>query len=552
MLKFKINNSMKHLCTYILSGMIIFMISSCSDFLNTLPKDALSPSTTWSTESDAQKFAIGCYDGWEDGAAILYWDCGSDFGYNNFPWEGFTNIGNGSFTPANPGWSFYDFSIIRRCNTFLDNVNKVTFSNDATKKDLIAQVRTIRAYKYFIMNFIYGGVPIIGSYTTAQEAQVARNTEAEVKKYVYNELDSIIPDLNNAPFERGRIAKGAALAIKMRSALYWGDYQRAKEAAQTIIDLKQYSLENDYSNLFKVSGQDSKEIILAIQYVTNTKSLYTIGQMYNNGDGGWSSIVPTENLIDEYEMSNGLTKDEDGSGYDATHPFAGRDPRMAMTVIYPGCVFNGNIVNTLDKTINGTKNPNYPTNADNSSRTALSWRKYLDPINQYTGGIWNTNCCPIIFRYAEVLLTWTEAENELNGPSDAVYDKLDMIRNRIGMPAIDRSKYNTQDKLRTLIHRERSVEFAGEGLRRADIVRWKDSNGKMIAETVLNQALQRIVGTINNDETDPTKRATIDINASASDKKIEDRTFSSYQRYFPIPQTNIDENPKLTQNEGYK
>jgi hypothetical protein len=106
--------------------------------------------------------------------------------------------------------------------------------------------------------------------------------------------------------------------------------------------------------------------------------------------------------------------------------------------------------------------------------------------------------------------------------------------------------------LRTLIHRERSVEFAGEGLRRADIVRWKDSNGKMIAETVLNQALQRIVGTINNNETDPTKRATIDINASASDKKIEDRTFSSYQRYFPIPQTNIDENPKLTQNEGYK
>lgn len=89
------------------------------------------------------------------------------------------------------------------------------------------------------------------------------------------------------------------------------------------------------------------------------------------------------------------------------------------------------------------------------------------------------------------------------------------------MPAIDRSKYNTQDKLRTLIHRERSVEFAREGLRRADIVRWKDSSGKMIAETVLNQALQRIVGTINNDETDPTKRATIDINASASDKKLK-------------------------------
>ena len=76
---------------------------------------------------------------------------------------------------------------------------------------------------------------------------------------------------------------------------------------------------------------------------------------------------------------------------------------------------------------------------------------------------------PIVFRYAEVLLSYAEAENELNGPSADVYAKINLVRQRAGMPAVDQTKYGTKDKLRELIRRERSVEFAGEGLRRADI-----------------------------------------------------------------------------------
>jgi hypothetical protein len=544
---------MKQLKNFILAGIAVLSFSSCNSFLDTVPKDALSPSTTWKTEEDAQKFVVGCYDGWEDGAAILYWDCGSDFGYNNFPWEGFTNIGNGTMSPGDSGWSFYNFSTVRKCNTFMENVDNVTFGSDATKKDLVAQVRAIRAYSYFRMNFLYGGVPIIKNYQTAEEAQVPRNTEEEVKKFVYDELDALIPDLNTAPSARGRIAKGAALAIKMRSALYWGDYQRAKDAAQAIMDLKQYNLAegaDGYANLFNVAGQGSDEIILAVQYVTTTKSLGTIGQMYNNGDGGWSSVVPTQNLIDTYEMSNGLTTAETGSGYDATHPFYGRDPRMALTVIVPGSDFNGNIVNTLDQKLNDKTNPNYPLAADNSSKTGLTWKKYLDPMSQYAD-IWDTNACPIVFRYAEVLLTWAEVTNELTGPSAEVYDKLDAIRQRVGMPKVNRTKYATKDKLRELIRRERSVELAGEGVRRADLLRWKDSSGKMVAETALNGTLQRVVGTINYSETEPLKRAVINPNAEASAKKIEDRVFHTYNRYLPIPQDKISANPKLVQNDGY-
>lgn len=540
---------MKRITLYIITGLMAVM-TACSDFLDTAPYDALSPATTWKNDGDAEKFVIGIYSNWLDGGDILYQDCGSDFGYNNFPWEGWRNWADGSLTPSNTGASFYYFSNVQRCNIFLDNVESVEFKDENLKKELIAQVRAMRAYDYFVMNFWYGGVPIIKYYTSAEEAQVARNSEDEVKKYVYDEIDAAIADISTAPSARGRVAKGAALAIKMRSALYWGDNQRAKDAAKAIMDLNQYELEGTYDNLFTLAGQGSKEIILAVQYVPVTRGLGTIGQMYNNADGGWSSIVPTQNLVDSYEMTDGLTKEESPL-YDAAHPFANRDPRMTATVIFPGQDFEGSVFNTLDQVLpNGSNNANFPLAADNASKTALTWAKYLVPMSQY-GDIWDTGACPIVFRFAEVLLSYAEADNELNGPTTASYDAVDELRSRAGMPAVDRAKYNSKETFRELIRRERGVEFAGEGMRRADIVRWKDNTGKMVAETVLNRPLNRVVGTINYSESDVYKRATIDMAAPADKKLVENRVFKAHNRYLPIPQSSRDKNPKLNQNNGY-
>lgn len=554
---------MKSLKKYIFAGVALTLMASCSDFLDTLPSDALTPETTWKTEQDAQKFLIGCYDGWEKGEELLYMDCASDFGYNNFQWEGYKDFGNGTLSQANPGTNFYDYTIIRRCNTLLENIDKIAFSDEKVKKDLIAQARVIRAYRYFKMNWLYGGVAQIGNYGSAQEAQVERATEAQIREFIHTELDECTSDLSEKPIARGRIAQGAALAIRMREALYYGDWQVAKDKAQAIIDLSKkngnlYELEkgaDGYSRLFQVAGQDSKEIILAVQYINSTKPLGVIGQMYNNGDGGWSSIVPTYQLIDTYEMKSGLTITESGSGYDPAHPFKNRDPRLALTVIYPGADYikaDGTkaVFNTLDKTVDGSANANFMTAADNASKTGLTWNKYLGPITQYAD-IWKSNACPIVFRYAEVLLTWAEAENELNGPSDDVYAKINEVRTRVGMPEVDRSKYNSKETLRELIWRERGVEFAGEGIRRADILRWKTSDGKMLAEKVLNVTLERRVGTVDMKGSDPESRATIKQDASAADKKIEDRKFEKKNRYFPFGQEVLDKNPKLTQNEGY-
>lgn len=548
---------MKTFEKYIAIGCMAFILSACSDFLDTIPNDALSPSIAWNTESDAEKFVIGCYDGWENGGDLLYMDCTSDFGYNNFAHEGYRAFGDGTISSdTNKAKNFYNFKVIRKCNTFLENIDKIHFKDEKVKKDLIAQVKFIRAYNYFKMNWIYGGVPIIDNYNSAQEAQVPRNTEDEVRKFVEEELDNLLSDLNKEPSERGRIAQGAALALRMREALYYEDWTTAKNSAERIIGLDLYDLDSDYSKIFSMAGQDSKEIILSVQYLANLKGLGVIGQMYNNGEGGWSSIVPTKNLVNTYEMSNGLTIDEVGSGYDPVHPFANRDPRLGLSICYPGADYikaDGSlgIFNTLDKEIDGKKNANFMTSANNSSKTGLTWNKYLTPITQYDD-IWSTGACPIVFRYAEVLLTWAEAENELNGPSKEVYDKLNLIRNRVGMPDVDESKYATKEELRELIRRERAVELAGEGLRRADILRWKTKDGKMLAEIVMNETLERMVGTVSMDANiDQTMRATINLEATAAEKMIESRKFQPHNRYFPIPRTVLDKNLKLTQNLGY-
>lgn len=545
-LKFK----MKKLI-YLLTSATLF---SCAGFLDTVPADQLSPVTFWKTEKDVNDAATACYNGWVSGYSVLYWDCTSDIAFNYHVHEGYRVIGDGSLVPSNTGTGFYDYTSIRRCNTFLEMAKDVKFTSETAKKDLFAQVRAIRAFKYAQMNWWYGGVPIIGDYTTAAEAQIPRSSEVDVTKFVNAELDAAIADLSVNASQSGRIDKGTALAIKMRYALYWGDYQRALDAANAIKALGKYQLHNDYGQLFTLNGKSSKEIIYAAPYVMNTFSFWLTGAMYNNGDGGWSSIVPTQNLVDMYEMSSGLTKEEAGSGYDAVYPFAGRDPRMAMSILYPGMDWKGTsqerIINTLDKLVDGKTNDDYPVISNNASKTALTWAKYIAPASQYSD-VWKTACSPIVARYAEVLLTIAEVKIELNQLDNDMYSALDAIRLRAGMPAVDRAKYNSQATLRELLRRERCVELAGEGLRRADIVRWK-KDGKLLAETVLVGPLTRVIGTIVASD-DPFKRAKITAPTAANlnERLIEDRAFKAFQRYLPISQEEMDKNPNLTQTPGY-
>ena len=165
--------------------------------------------------------------------------------------------------------------------------------------------------------------------------------------------------------------------------------------------------------------------------------------------------------------------------------------------------------------------------------------------------------CPIIFRYAEILLTKAECLVELNQDLQEALNIVDRLRIRGGHIALDRSKYATQAQVREIVRKERTIELAGEGFRYEDIVRWDEydkngaKTGKKVIETVLPGDLLRLCGTVNYDEQDPDKRAVSNVNAPREDRLVEVRYFDKKQFHLPIPQAEMDANPNLVQNPGY-
>lgn len=541
------------------------LMTSCSDFFDTYPKDELSPSTFWKTPTDAEKAVVACYPNWYSPATgsteVFFADCMSDIAYSHTGSSKYKYVGNGSMSRSSTV-AYYDYKTIRRCNNFFANIDKVSGLSDEAKKDLMGQVRTIRAYRYFQMNYWFGGVPLITDLPQlADDAKLPRDSEDKVKQFVYKELDEAASELNKQPAKRGRIAKGTALAIKMRASLYWGDLDLALKAARDIQALNLYNIEKDMSflELFSLKGRDSKEIICSMQHVTTTYAFGNTIRLFNNADGGWASFVPTQNLVDMFEMNNGLMPNEPGSGYDPTHPYANRDPRLKNTVVYSGQDWVGSngqtrIFNGLDKKIDGKTNYDYWNKENNASHTSMIWAKYTTPRSQYSASLTDDELCPILFRYAEVLLTIAEINIEKNENIAEAFDYIDELRQRGGQIKVDRSKYDTQDKRRELIRRERCIELAGEGLRRPDLLRWHDNDGKMLAETVLNGKWYHPVGTVDYNEPDPDRRAVIKAPTAEneSERTLDKLVFKPYMRYLPIPDGQLTTNPNLTQTEGYE
>lgn len=154
------------------------------------------------------------------------------------------------------------------------------------------------------------------------------------------------------------------------------------------------------------------------------------------------------------------------------------------------------------------------------SQTGYNFRKLVDPAAQRATLDNHSNI--IIFRLAEILLTYAEAKNELSGPDASIYDALDQIRTRSGMPVVNRTAYADHASLRELIRNERRVELALEGQRYMDIRRWK------IAPQVMKS--------IKNIR-----------NSLAQERLWNDKLY-----LMPVPQSQIDlSEGLLTQNKGY-
>jgi hypothetical protein len=536
-------------------SVVLCLFSACKkDFLDRNPQDAYSNESLWNSAADANAALTGvyhgqhnnvsvCASGWADGTNIAYLDCMSDNAYSQWPWEGFQAFGNGTITATLTGAAdLWNYTTVTKCNFFLANIGKTPM--DATlKAQMIAQVRFIRAYEYFLMSQLYGDVPLVTTILTTAQANVSvRTPKADVTKFILAELAAAVPDLaaSYSGADVGHITKGAALALKARVELYEQDYTDCITDCQSLMGMG-YSLDPSYSDLFRMQNQyTNSEIITAAQYVENPSEDANglLGVMPSNSMGGWSSIDPLQDLVDSYEMENGKVITDPASGYDPNNPYLNRDPRLAATILYPGApnIPAGSIsVNYYD--------PLDPSSADfyasgnNTSPSGYVVKKYTSNLGDFDN-LFQSGLNMIVIRYAEVLLSYAEAKIEAGQIDGSVYSAINLVRNRVGMPSVDQSVYNNQTTLRTLVRRERRVEFAIEGLRYFDIQRWKIG-----AQVMSGPVYGTRLGTVNA----TTGQYTI----TGDNLKVETRQFSDKNYLWPVPQTEININKNLKQNPGF-
>jgi starch-binding outer membrane protein, SusD/RagB family len=201
-------------------------------------------------------------------------------------------------------------------------------------------------------------------------------------------------------------------------------------------------------------------------------------QVGRNGDRGWGSDTPTQNHVDAYEMANGLPITNGASGYDPANPYAGRDPRFYATILFDGAVWKNRATETFvsgEASVTGGKDTNQgPFDPQNATQSGYYTKKFLqEEVLPEQGSTVRSTSPWIMFRYAEILLNYAEAQFMLGNEGEA-RAIVNQVRKRPGvnMPDITEGGADLLKK----IQNERRVELAFEGHRYFDVRRWKIAN----------------------------------------------------------------------------
>lgn len=371
----------------------------------------------------------------------------------------------------------------------------------------------------------------------------------------------------------------------------------AAEAAKKVMDESGRSLAINYNDLFTRVGQMKsdvkKETMLFMmfsdfgdkssQYMSLGEQVRMIGQ---------SGRFPTQQLVDTYECSNGKRIDEAGSGYDPKKPFINRDPRLKYTIYTQHDTIIGNTGSNKMKFLMEVYKPQTKSWDEQGNLKMVDNKDYTGAVAQYgyvqsgVGFAWKkynyfddeSNATPtyniILMRYAEILLNYAEAKIELGKMDATVVNAIDQVRDRVGMPGIlsvDPSRSDNQLKMRQIVRRERKVELAKESLYFFDMRRWR-LGALQNAEPTYGYPLAIGVDASKNIYPDGYDQVTPDmvpsfgpagserdLNDVASYKayasklrtRDKDRTWNDKFYLWPIPQTERNKCPWLTQNKGY-
>ncbi|EOZ95332.1 Putative outer membrane protein, probably involved in in nutrient binding protein [Indibacter alkaliphilus LW1] len=477
----------------LLSGLLLHF--SCEDYIERLPLDSPSSASFFNNRTEVDMGLFGCYERIVNRIGIkgnLPWivslDCTTDINWNRSATQ-VAQLGNGTASSENLSarnvWRDF-YAVIARTNFLLDNLdNAIETVDPVYLAQVSAEARFLRAYSYFYLSEFFGGVPLITASIKIEESQMPRTSKSEIANWIIAEMDEVAPDLpiNFDGNMTGRATRVAAYFLKAYTALTNERWQVAAQAAKTAIDLGYYDLHPDYAELFTYDGETSRERIFAMQYMVGLNVHPTFREFGSRLAAGVSNEKPTLAFVDSYECIDGLPIDKSPL-FDPSDPFTNRDPRLHMTVAVPGTIHLGFQFETHPDSLQvwnyNTSPPARVNNTDATNPfatfTNFLWRKWMDERD--LGKTQENDGDIILMRFAELLLIYAEAKIELNELDDSVFDALNRVRNRVGMPDVPRT--SSQSELRTIVRRERKVELAMEGRRLIDIRRWR------IAEKVMN------------------------------------------------------------------
>ena len=490
------------------------------------------------------------------------------------------------------GWGTL-YNKVRKVNNFILKIteNKANYSEDWYNKRM-DEARFLRAYFYSEQFVKLGGLVILTApqdRLTMEETEMLlpRSTFEQTLKFMVDELTSIINNgylpvkYNNGNSSAGRATLGAASMIKGWVQLFAAspaynsaspavpneagnkdmqsfatpDPTRWADAAATFkhfIDTYGHKGSSDYklfspmSAFWYEANEYNSEVIWDRQHVmttmANTFDTYG-GPVWIHGTYyTWGNYCPTQELVDVYQMANGLDIDDPLSGYNPQNPYVGREKRFYDFIVYDGAEYKQDwmtmtdIIYTRVDKVNPSKNQ-IDFGGDDVGNTGYYFKKRLDNLHPRGGNQCGMN--HVYYRYAEVLLGYAEAQNEAVGPDASVYEAINAVRTRPGTDLPPLAEGMTQEEMREAIRRERRVEFAYEQKRLFDLWRWK------IAEINMNADLHGMLieNTIPETNAGVWTYTRISLN--------HPHVFNRKQYFNPIPQTVIDRNTNLLQNWGY-
>jgi hypothetical protein len=559
----------------LITALLTALLSSCEkDFLERKSLDRISSEQVFSDKKFLEAYLYQCYNYMPVGygmrnladpskektpgvitvgygnAYIL--DCVTDIMTNKSGWPmSNAQLVRGLIDPANndlDNWA-QKYEGIRFCNDLIKGLDGSSLDSVFVAR-IISEARFIRAYHYIDLARRYGGVPIITKLQSLDNLDslfVSRNTLDEVYDFIDNEFTEIAEYLPSAATlpeaELGRATKEACWAFDSKAMLFAERWAHSAELAKKVIDAGVYTLSSDYNALFQSYGGD-KEVIFEVLFNGAEKghSFDILAYPFSFRADWGSQILPTQELVDSYEMTNGLPISDPASGYDSLNPFLNRDSRLAATVLYNGNIFKGK---SMDYTISSNpaivpNGPDAPLGDVNNTTTGYNLKKFMDESLPDGPGWGVSKTSWKELRYAEVLLIYAEAQNNAVGPDASVYEAINQVRERAGLPNLPSGL--TKEEMFQRIVQERKVEFAGEGQRYWDIRRWHIGPQVLDGTVAHGTFITRIA---ENPDSLVYKKIVVD--------KSKRPTFVYLPRFdlMPIPQSEMDKNPNLEQNPDY-